>query len=452
MAYKQQIKTNELITKVRIIRSVKKDRIPIVQAADAFSCHRNTVRNILCLFEALPEEDQIQLLTSSFTQDALLASYGSLLNQSRKPYGHKKAANKDQEEEIRKLFKEEGLKVGSNRMFTILKRRYDDHEQEDEANVLGLTPWQLRGIYKRQKLRPEKTRSSNGEVRRLYDYASLSCFEKLHYDVKYVLDQHALPENIYKLFSHRDIPKYEWNILEAKSRFRLLAYSYQRPSEFGLRFLLFAIQYLRSSLVAYEQEMSIGFDNGQEFCGGSKRKEEEWNAILSPVNAGIYSYNPHFDIRKNLIERSHLTDDEELYIPRGKYMGTKEAFMKEARDYLYYWNHQRPHSGIGMNNRTPFEMLKQSGLVGAEKLLTFPVFILEDVLEALRRCTRPIEFEAYAKAHPELIQKSQTDQKIQRDIENRFLLSSNAQNVLTYYPLIYFALLLTAYSGSNMSR
>lgn len=436
MAYKQQIKTNELITKVRIIRAVKKDRVSIVQAADAFSCHRNTVRNILDLFEVLSAEAKLRLLESSFTQEELVALYGSLLNKSRKPNSHKRSARPDQEEGIRKLFKDDGLKVGSNRMFTILRRRYDGHEKEDKADVLSLTPWQLRGIYKRQELRPEKTRSSNGEVRRLYDYASLSCFEKLHYDVKYVSDQHALPEHIYQLFSHKEIPKYEWNIIDAKSRFRFLAYSHQRPSEFGLRFLLFTIQYLRYSLVAYEQPMSVGFDNGMEFCGGSKRKEEEWNAILSTVTAGIYSYNPHFDIRKNLIERSHLTDDEELYIPRGNYMGNKDAFMKEASDYLYYWNYQRPHSGIGMNNRTPFEVLKQSGLVGAEKLLTFPVFIIEDVLDALRKCTLPVEFETYAKAHLDMIHKAQTDQKIQRNIESRFLLSTNAQNVLTYYPLL----------------
>lgn len=433
MAYKQQLKTNELITKARIIRSVKKDRVPIVQAAVAFSCHRNTIRNILDLFEALPAEDKLRLLESSFTQEELVSRYSSLLNKSRKPNSHKRSATPDQEEDIKKLFKDDGLKVGSNRMFTIIKRRYLGHEKEDKANVLSLTQWQLRGIYKRQELTPEKARSSNGEVRQLYNYKFLSCFEKLHYDVKYVLDQHALPENIYKIFSRHDIPKYEWNILDAKSRFRFLAYSYQRPSEFGLRFLTFAIQYLRYSLVAYDQKMSIGFDNGMEFCGGSKRKEEEWNTILSTVNAGIYSYNPHFDIRKNLIERSHLTDDEELYIPRGKYMGTKEAFMKEVRDYQYYWNYQRPHSGIGMNNRTPLEVLKQSGIVGTEKLLNFPVLILEDVIDAIRQCMLPIEFEAYARIHSEQIQKSQTDQKIQRDIENKFSLSTNAQNVLTYY-------------------
>jgi len=65
--------------------------------------------------------------------------------------------------------------------------------------------------------------------------------------------------------------------------------------------------------------------------------------------------------------------------------------------------------------------------------LQFPVFILEDVIDALRRCTLPLEFESFATEHPTVIQKALTDQKIQRDIENRFLLPTSAQNVLTYY-------------------
>ena len=106
MAYKQQIKINELVTKVRIIRSVKKDSAPIMQAAEAFSCHRNTIRNILNLFEALSAEDKLRLLEASFTQEELSTLYGSLLNKSRKPVSHKRSATKGQEESIKKLFKD----------------------------------------------------------------------------------------------------------------------------------------------------------------------------------------------------------------------------------------------------------------------------------------------------------------------------------------------------------
>lgn len=437
MAYKQQIKTSELITKIRIIRAVKKDRVPIIQVANAFSCHRNTIANILETFEKnIPDNNKQRILDHqpSLSQEVLINTYSSLLNKSRKPHSHKKAATTEQEQQFTKLFNDDKLKVGPQRLYHLLQRKYLGHEGEDRANVLSLSLAQIRGVYKRQVLLPEKSRSYTGEVRHLYNYKILACFENLHYDVKYVLDQHSLPESIYKLLSSPDIPKYEWNILDAKSRFRFLAYSYERPSEFGLRYLLFVIQYIRYCLIAYELAMRIGFDNGMEFCGGSKRKEEEWNKLLATVNAGIYSYEPRFDIRKNLIERSHLTDDEELYIPRGRYMGDRQLFLKEVTDYQYYWNFQRPHSGIGMNNRTPYEVLKQSGILGAERLLKFPVLILEDVIEQLRRCNRDIEFESFAIEHPAAIQKSLTCQKTRRDIENRFLLQSDAQNVLTYYP------------------
>ena len=440
MSYKQQIKENELITKIRIIRSVKKDHIPVVQVAQAFSCHRNTITNIIGIFEkTVAQKDQQRLLASqtSLSQEELNALYATLLNKSTKPHSHKKAAAINQEQQIVALFIKDKLRVGVNRMLNMLRRRYRGHEALDTANVLALSSGQLRGIYKRNALTTEKVRSYTGEVRHLYDYQTLGCFERLHFDVKYVLDKHSLPENIYQALSGKQIPRYEWNIIDAKSRFRFLAYSYERPAEFGLQFLLFVIQYLRSALIAYDQDIVVGFDNGMEFCGGSKRKEEEWNQLLSVMDARIYSYEPRFDIRKNLIERSHLTDDEELYIPRGMYMGTKALFMKEVSDYQYYWNFQRSHTGIGMDNRTPFEMLKRSGLVGIEKLLNFPVLFLEDVIEALRRCNTPVMLESFAMEHPSVMQKSLTCQKTQRDIENRFCLQDNAQNVLTYYPTYF---------------
>jgi hypothetical protein len=161
MAYKQQIKESELVTKIRIIRAVK-GGAPIVQVAESFSCHRNTVGNIMKTFEAsikAPEQQRL-LQGKGLSQEEMHTLYSMVLNKSRKPLTHKKAATQSQEDEIKKLFKDEGLKVGSARMFHILKRRYRDHEAEDTAKVLSLTPAQLRGIYKRQELLPEKTRSS----------------------------------------------------------------------------------------------------------------------------------------------------------------------------------------------------------------------------------------------------------------------------------------------------
>jgi putative transposase len=431
MKYKEQIKETELVTKIRIVRAARRDHIPVTQVAEAFSCHRNTVRNILKTFaKKVPIEDQSLLLSSggSFSHEELLRLFGQVQNGKRTPHGHKRAASDSQEQEILQLFQTEKIRVGVKRMRTFLRRRY-----EKEHPLVVLTSGQLKGIYRKHNLRVQKVRSSNGERRSLYDYRSLACFERLHYDVKHILDKHALPEEIYQILSGRDIPKYEWNIIDAKSRFRFIAYSYEISAEFGLHFLLFVTQYLRAVLHNLEQPIVIGFDNGSEFCSGSPRKETEWNELLSCMNAGVYAYEPSFDIRKNLIERSHLTDDEELYIPRGIFMNTKKSFLKEVTDYSFYWNYQRPHSGIGMDDRTPYEVVKQSGLMGAERLLSFPTLILDDVINELKVCTKSILVDAYAQKHPDKMKKVSSDPKLKRDLELKFFLPSDAQNVLTHY-------------------
>lgn len=444
MRYKEQIKQDELTTKVRIIRYVRKEHLPITQVATAFSCHRNTIGNIIATFdEKISPEDQRLLLRpgTSLTQEELCIRYARLLNTSTKPHSNKRSADTNAEEKIVHLFTEEKIRVGVKRMRTFLKRRYGIMKESGrETKIISvkhpetkLTIGQLKGIYKRHQFRIQKVRSSNGERRALYDYQALSCFERLHYDVKHILDKHALPQEIYQILSGKNIPKYEWNIIDAKSRFRFIAYSYDICAEFGLHFLLFVIQYIRSSVRNLEQDMRIGFDNGTEFCSGSSRKEIDWNVLVNCMNAGVYSYEPGFDIRKNLIERSHLSDDEELYIPRGIFMNTKQGFIKEVTDYAFYWNTERPHSGINMNDQTPYEVVKQSGLLGTEKLMVFPTLILDDVINELKMCTKSVVIDAYAREHPDIMRKMATCLKTRRDIESKFFLPTDAQNVLTYY-------------------
>lgn len=100
-------------------------------------------------------------------------------------------------------------------------------------------------------------------------------------------------------------------------------------------------------------------DCGVEFFSGSTTKQAIWNEVLHELDSCIESYNPHWDIRKNLIERSHRSDDEEFLIPFGDKMKTREIFMTHAQEYNDYWNKQRVHSGKGMNNMTPRDKLIQ---------------------------------------------------------------------------------------------
>ena len=47
MSYKQAKKESQLLTKIRIIRAVEKDRFRVKAVAESFDCHRNTVTNLI---------------------------------------------------------------------------------------------------------------------------------------------------------------------------------------------------------------------------------------------------------------------------------------------------------------------------------------------------------------------------------------------------------------------
>ena len=169
-----------------------------------------------------------------------------------------------------------------------------------ERSLAELTTAQIKGVYKRNNLKLDKGRSSNGEVIHLYDYRKIAAFEYLHIDTKHILDKHALPSDIYENFEKsKEIPKYEWNIIDAKSRFRFIAYSHNLTAEFGFKFLLSTIQFIRGATCNREQHITVFADNGKEFCSGSERKEKEWNDILKLTNAHLESYHEGHDVRKN---------------------------------------------------------------------------------------------------------------------------------------------------------
>jgi hypothetical protein len=431
MTYKDLIKKDELVTKIRIIKQVKQKKLPITAVAQSFQTHRNTIHNILRVFEKRISPQSRDLLLKSKTslsQRQLEESFPALLNQKRAPKTHKRKAGLKAEETIVKLFTEDRIRIGIRQMKTFLMRRFGkDH------SLAKLTLGQLKGIYVRNNLSDVHTPKGKSERRALYDYKAITAFAYMHLDVKDILDKKTLPPAIYHLLSHNSAPVFQWNLMEVKSRFRFLAYSYGLNAEFGFRFLLFTLLYIRYALHNEDIHITTGVDNGLEFCRGSQRKLEEWNRHLKVLNAHLYQYEPYFDIRKNLLERSHRSDDELQFVPRGIYMTDKQSFHKEVTGFARYWNTGHAHHGIEMHGATPAQALKKLELTGVDRLTEYPVLILEDSIADMRECTKLVEFEAFAEQNPDLILRSKTDQKVKREIEDKFFLSSDAQNVLTYY-------------------
>lgn len=242
MQYKEQIKTSELVTKIRIIRYVKKEHVPITDVARSFDCHRNTIRNIVQAFEKhIARDDQVLLLMpgTQCTEEELTNRYQRMLNKKRIPKTHKKRALKHQEETVVDLFTQKKIRVGSNQMKLTLERRFGE-----EHELSRLTIGQLKGIYKRNNLKTERVRSANGNRRQLYDYQAIACFQFMHLDVKHILDKKALPEDIYELLSNNGAPIFQWNFMDAKSRTRFMAYSSGLCAEFGFRFLCSSLKML----------------------------------------------------------------------------------------------------------------------------------------------------------------------------------------------------------------
>lgn len=214
----------------------------------------------------------------------------------------------------------------------------------------------------------------------MYNYDEIEAFEYLQYDTKTILDKHALPADIYEKFRNNgELPKIQWTIIDAKTKIRFLAWSYNRSSMFGLKFLLFVIVWLRSHGI--RTKINTQVDMGMEFYSGSKIKQKMWNNELKKYNA--YAYDTEgVKWKQNIVERSHKTDDEEFYCPRGEKINDKTEFLTEGQFWNIYYNH-RPNDGIGLNGISPKEKMERLGIYNAEKIASFPCLILEDFFQPL---------------------------------------------------------------------
>jgi hypothetical protein len=121
--------------------------------------------------------------------------------------------------------------------------------------------------------------------------------------------------------------------------------------------------------------------SGEEFGGKSPRTiqglqktlYEPWNAQLTRIPLGRKGYNGR-------VERSHLTDDEEFYLPMILNWKDTDDLLKSAQAWQYVYNVKRGHFGKGMGGRSPLEKLQSTGYNHIhENFSLFPVLLLDDI-------------------------------------------------------------------------
>jgi hypothetical protein len=134
-------------------------------------------------------------------------------------------------------------------------------------------------------------------------------------------------------------------------------------------------------------------------------------------------------VRKNLIERSHRSDDEEFYAPRWYHICDRKSFLKEARNWYMHWNYTRLHTWIDMGV-TPYEKLQQTGIWKTRWWDSFPVLILDECISDLMYHTKTLELKHVLDATP-----TRNNQKDYIDFQVNLNILHNiyAQNVLTHY-------------------
>lgn len=259
---------------------------------------------------------------------------------------------------------------GKRRLRKYLKAKYGILMGED---LIGK-------ILKRNKVKKQQYKRSKRQSKPLYDYEALLPFEEGQVDTKHIDDFGALGPMVFRLRRY-GLPLYQWTYVCAKTKVRFLAYSHELGSALGILFMSLVMLWLR--LHGIDHPMNVQGDNGSEFCGGSKRKEEALNRLLDPWNASFLSIPAGKKYLQGIVERSHRTDDEEFYRPHLEKISSVHRFLEKAQRWQNTYNSLRPSFGIDMEGKTPLETLEACGIMNGESLLRFPVILLDDLLSIL---------------------------------------------------------------------
>jgi len=293
------------------------------------------------------------------------AIYGPLHDKSRKPKNSPRKISSTLENLIISESKRTGFRY--RRLSLYLYRKYG----------LKISENTIKAILKRNKVEKNKRKTKKGE-RSLYDYEALMPFSEFQLDTKHLLDKESLPREVYEHMERYNLPLYEWNIIDIATRTRFTAYSYELSSTFGFMFIGFVALWLRTHNV--RNLIKIRLDNGQEFCGGSAKKLEEWNKALSPLGVVLSPIPPKAKHLMGVIENSHRADDEYFLMIHAERCTTKEEFITKAQKWQDTWNFFRPHNGKGMYGRTPYEKFRESKVMVSSHVFLFPTLLLEDLL------------------------------------------------------------------------
>jgi len=289
-----------------------------------------------------------------------------LMDRSRRPHISPRKTPSKIERLVRKLRSKTGY--GRRRLAWILRRDYNICISEDTVRHI------LRRLGVKSKGKPRRKfypAHWAWEVKQPFSLAQV--------DTKHILDFGALGSKRWDHLRKHHLPIYQWTFCEAKTRLRFLAYSHECTRSNGKLFATLVLVWLRGWGI--DTRLVWQTDSGEEFGGKSPRTLERlqetlyspWNAVLARIPLGRKGYNGR-------VERSHLTDDEEFYLPCILSWNNADDMLRSAQAWQYIYNVKRPHFGKGMGSLSPLDKLRSLGYNQLnDNFILFPVLLLDDL-------------------------------------------------------------------------
>lgn len=209
-------------------------------------------------------------------------------------------------------------------------------------------------------------------------WANKQPFSLAQVDTKDVLDKGTLGTKRWQHMLEYALPRYQWTFCEARSRFRFLAGSEELTLTNGVAFMKLVMAWLHDwgikTTVQWQEDWGTEFggDNPQKLGELDQQHYQPFGARLARIPKGRKGYNGR-------VERSHLTDDYEFYIPCLLRIFSKRGWLNKLQAWQYVYNVKRIHFGYDMNEQTPLAKLRELGYNVDERFAMFPVLLLDNI-------------------------------------------------------------------------
>ena len=288
-----------------------------------------------------------------------------LQDRSHRPHTMPRKTSEEVEAEVLDARKQTGY--GRHRLAIFLRR----------VKGITISPNCIRHILRR-KLGPRQRKRRKPLYPAMWAWEQEEPFSLVQTDVKDVHDKQALGTERITHLERQHLPRYQWTACDGRTRLRFLAYSHRLNRTNGIAFMILVLMWLRAHGIT--TKVTFQTDWGQEFGGNNpSRIAQIASRFLHPLGGDLRRYPMGRKGYNGRVERSHRTDDEELYRPYLLQAKNVDSFLGLALHWIYFYNAIRPHYGKGMGTNPPSQVLSQLGYTGPASIAAMPPVLLAPI-------------------------------------------------------------------------